>query len=209
MPNDYSIRLPHVTEVAITKAKELLAFSTLPYYQASGNLLAGEGAVAIGDPIAWDTSAKKYIKYAPGATDVEDEAVGTGDSAQQDWALANDYVKEGTLVVEVDAVEQVEGKDYIVGYKAGYIHFHEASIPGVVDITASYTHFTAGGTDAAKAVGFVRIPGDSTGSADVAIEALIGGAVKYSVVSAATNWDSQVLVDLGAKYWEIADALIW
>ena len=205
MTQDYSIKLPHISEVAIAKAKELLAFSTLPYYQASGNLLAGEGAVAIGDPIAWDTSAKKYIKYIDGA-DIVDEALGTGDAAQQVFALANYPVESPITDVSVNAVSKTEGTDFVVDYKRGLIFFLLGSIPGAVAVIASYTHFNG---DAYKAVGFVRIPGDSTGTDDVAIEVMIGGAVKYSVVSAATLWNAQILEDLGAKYWEIADALIW
>jgi len=202
---DYSIKLPHVTEVAITKAKELLAFATLPYYNAPGNLKSGEGAVAIGDPIAWDTTAKKYIKYAPGVATVTDEAVGTGDSTQVTWFLANDYIKTLTNV-KVNAVAKTEGTDFHCDYDKGIITFVVA--PGAVAITATYDHYGGVGTDAGKAVGFVRIPGDST-SADVAIEVMIGGAAKYSVVSAASNWDARVLTDLGAKYDEIADSVIF
>jgi hypothetical protein len=201
---DYSIKLPHVTDVAITTAKELLAFATLPYYQASGNLKSGEGAVAIGDPIAWDSTAKKYLKYVAGVG-VTDEALGTGDSTQQVFKLANTPVKSPITNVKVNAVTKTEGTDFVVDYKRGLIFFLLGAIPGAVAVTASYTHYNG---DAYKAVGFVRIPGDST-SADVAIEALIGGAVKYSVVSAATAWNAQILADLGAIYWEIADAVIW
>jgi len=205
MTQDYSIKLPGIAEVAITKAKEILAFTTLPYYQASGNLKAGEGVVEIGDPIAWDTTAKKYIKYVDGA-DIADEALGTGDAAQQVFALANYPVESPITDVKVDGAAKTEGTDFVVDYKNGFIFFLLGSIPGAVAVTASYTHFNG---DAYKAVGFVRIPGDSTGADDVAIEVLIGGAVKYSIVSAATLWNAQILEDLGAKYWEIADALIW
>ncbi len=127
----YSLRLPSVADTAITTQKELLAFTTLPYYQVSGNLASGEGAVAIGDPIAWDATAKKWIKFNNG---------GSGDET--------------------------------------------------------------------TARGFVRIPGDST-SADVPIEVVVGGAVKYSLVVAASNWDASVITDLGARYIEAADALIF
>lgn len=201
---DYSIKLPHITEVAITKAKELLAFSTLPYYQASGVLKSAEGAVAIGDPIAWNVSTKKFIKFVKDGTAVTDEALGTGDSAQQVFPLANAPVASITDV-KVNAVAKTEGTHFVVDYENGFIFFMLGSIPGSVAVTASYKHYNA---EKHKAVGFVRIPGDST-SADVAIEVLIGGAVKYSVVSVATNWDAHVLIDLGAKYWEIADAVIW
>ena len=65
-----------------------------------------------------------------------------------------------------------------------------------------------GGGDGATCVGFCRIPGDAT-TEDVAIEVVVGGAVKYSVVSAATEWDASILVDLGARYVVAADALIF
>lgn len=201
---DFSIKLPHVTEVAITKAKELLAFGTLPYYQAPGVLKSGEGAVAIGDPVAWETSSKKYIKYVAG-TDITDEALGTGDSAQQVFKLANKPVKSPITDVSVNAVSKTEGTDFVVDYENGLVIFLLGAIPGAVAVIASYTHYSG---ESQKAVGFVRIPGDST-SADVAIEVVIGGAVKYSVVSAASNWAANVLADLGAKYDEVADSVIF
>jgi len=201
---DYSITLPHITEVAITKAKEILAFSTLPYYQASGVLKDAEGAVAIGDPIAWDVATKEYIKYDGSGTEVTAEAIGTGDSTQRIWSLINGRIKRGSYAVYVNAVEQTEWTDYTIDLRTGVINFFVA--PTAVAITADYFYFD--GSAKETAVGFVRIPGDSTDKA-VAIEVLIGGAVKYAVVAAASNWEDDILDDLGAKYWEIADALIW
>ena len=202
--SDYSIKLPHITEVAITKAKEILAFSTLPYYQASGVLKDAEGVVAIGDPIAWDTATGEYIKYDGSGTEITAEAVGTGDAAQRIWALVHGRIKRGSYTVYVNAVEVDEWTDYTIDLRTGVINFLAA--PAAEDITADYFYFD--GSAKETAVGFVRIPGDSTLKA-VPIEVLIGGAVKYSVVGAATNWEDDVLDDLGAKYWEIADALIW
>lgn len=201
---DFSIKLPHITEVTITKAKEILAFSTLPYYQASGVLKDAEGAVAIGDPIAWDAATKEYIKYDGSGTEVLAEAIGTGDGTQKIWSLIHGRIKRGSYTVEVDAVEQTEWTDYTIDLRTGIINFFSA--PGAVAITADYSYFD--GSAKETAVGFVRIPGDSTDAA-VAIEVLIGGAVKYAVVGAASNWEDDILDDLGAKYWEIADALIW
>lgn len=201
---DYSIKLPHITEVAITKAKEILAFSALPYYQASGVLKSAEGEVKIGDPVAWNTATKEYIKYDGSGTEVTAEAVGTGDSAIRIWSLIHGRIKRGSYAIYVDAVEQTEWTDYTIDLRTGIINFFVA--PGVLAITADYFYFD--GSAKETAVGFVRIPGDSTDKA-VAIEVLIGGAVKYAVVSAATNWEDDILDDLGAKYWEIADALIW
>jgi len=202
--SDYSIKLPHITEVAITKAKEILAFSTLPYYQASGVLKDAEGAVVIGDPIAWDTATKEYIKYDGSGTEITAEAVGTGDSTQKIWSLIHGRIKRGSYAVYVNAVEQTEWTDYTIDLRTGIINFFSA--PSTVAITADYSYFD--GSAKETAVGFVRIPGDSTDKA-VPIEVLIGGAVKYAVVAAATNWEDDILDDLGAKYWEIADALIW
>ena len=202
--SDYSIKLPHITEVAITKAKEILAFSTLPYYQASGVLKDAEGEVKIGDPIAWDTATKEYIIYDGSGTEITAEAIGTGDSSQKIWSLIHGRIKRGSYTVYVDAAEVDEWTDYTIDLRTGVINFFAA--PGSVAITADYFYFD--GSAKETAVGFVRIPGDSTAKA-VPIEVLIGGAVKYSVVGVATNWQDDVLDDLGAKYWEIADALIW
>jgi hypothetical protein len=199
-----SIKLPHITEVAITKAKELLAFSTLPYYQASGVLKSAAGAVVIGDPIAWEHSTLKYIKFVKDGTAVTDEALGNGDDVQQIFPLANSPVASITDL-KVNTVAKTEGTDFVVDYENGFIFFMPTKVPTSVAITCSYKHYD---DEKHKAVGFVRIPGDST-DGDVAIEVLIGGAVKYSVVSEADNWDEHILIDLGAKYWEIADALIW
>lgn len=126
-----SIRLPSVSEVAPTTKKELLAFSALPYYQVSGNLTTDESAVDVGDPIAWDATAKKWINYNQG---------GSGDET--------------------------------------------------------------------TCIGFVRIGGDPDG-VDIPIEVVVGGAVKYSVVSAASAWHTDILADLYARYIEAADALIF
>ena len=201
---DYSIKLPHITEVAITKAKEILAFSTLPYYQASGVLKDAEGAVAIGDPIAWNTATGEYIKYDGSGTEITAEAVGTGDGSVRMFALVHGRIKRGSYTIYVNAVEVDEWTDYTIDLRTGVINFFVA--PTAVAITADYFYFD--GSAKETAVGFVRIPGDSTDKA-VAIEVLIGGAVKYAVVAAASNWEDDILDDLGAKYWEIADALIW
>lgn len=205
--NEGSIKLPHISEVGITKAAELLAFSALPYYQASGNLLAGEGAVVIGEPIAWDASAKKYIKYALAETPVADEPVGAGDDAEIEFDLANSHIVPATLTLKVGFATYLEYEHFVCDHKTGHIRFWDAPGDGL-DIEATYSYYA----DGARCVGFVRIPGDSTGVKDVAIEVLIGGAVKYSLVAETNpggNWSDNILEDLGAKYWEIADAVIW
>lgn len=63
-----------------------------------------------------------------------------------------------------------------------------------------------GGGDGATCVGFARIPGDST-DGDVAIEVVLAGGVKYSLVSADPEWDASILADLGARYIVIMDML--
>ena len=125
-----SINLPKATSTPVESQVELLASTVLPYVQGSGVLLEGEWVVEIGDPIAWDATLEKFIKYVHG---------GSGG--------------------------------------------HEI------------------------AVGFVRIPNDSTDE-DVAIEVVFAGGVKYSVVSAADNYDASVLTDLGARYIVSMD-MIW
>lgn len=128
---NYSLRLPGMTDTPIATQPELLASTALPYIQYSGILKSGEGAVEIGDPIAWEASSGKFIKYAQG---------GSGDET--------------------------------------------------------------------TCVGFVRIPGDSTDE-DVPIEVVYAGAVKYSLVSAATNWNAAVITDLKARYAVVGDALLF
>lgn len=200
-----SLRLPSIADVAISTVKELLAFSALPYYQVSGNLKSGEGAVVIGDPIAWDVGTGKFIKYNTTKTTVTDEAVGTGDSAKKNWPLAHGNIVSITNV-KVNTVAQTLGTDYWVDMETGDLKFHTA--PGAVAITATYVWQETGDTAAGTCIGFVRIPGDST-SADVPIEVVVGGAVKYSVVSAASEFDATIITQLGARYIVAADALIF
>ena len=200
-----SISLPSVVDVAITTVKELLAFTTLPYYQVSGVLLSGQGAVVVGDPVGWQASSGKFIKYNTTKTTVTDEAVGTGDSAKRQWPLVHGNIVSVTNV-KVNAAAQTLGTDYWIDMETGELKFHTP--PGAVAITATYVWQETGDTEAGMCVGFVRIPGDST-SADVAIEVVVGGAVKYSVVSVATEWDATIITQLGARYVVAADALIF
>jgi len=202
-----SIILPGVSDVAIATVDELLAFSALPYYQVSGILKATEGEVVVGDPVAWDSSAKRFIKYDAGEAAEVDEAVGSGDGTQILWFLANDYIKAESLVVKVAAAVKTEGVDFIANYDEGWIEFVVAPASAQA-ITASYSHYANVGTAAGTAIGFVRIPGDAT-TVEKAIEVVIGGAVKYSVVSARTNWVDRILVDLKANYFAMSDAVIF
>ena len=202
-----SLKLPSVTEVAITTIKELLALSTLPYYQVSGNLKAAEGAVVVGDPIAWEASSGKYIKFDAGDAAVADEAVGTGNGTLKVYNLAHGNIVSITNV-KVNAVAQVEGTDFWVDYSTGEIFF--ATAPGsTLAITASYVWAANASVELGKCIGFVRIPGDSTGTADVPIEVVIGGAVKYSVISLAVKYSAIILRQLSARYVVAADAVIF
>ena len=201
-----SIRFPSVTEEAVTSPDELLAFATLPYYQVSKALKDAEGAVAIGDPIAWDTSVHKFIKFDPGATQVTDEAVGTGDGSDRVWELARGFIQPGSYTIKVDGVAQVEGDDYALDLRTGYLVFVTA--PAAVAITATYKYYANMEADKAKAVGFVRIPGDST-DGDVPIEAVIGGAVKWNLVSGKAAWDAKIFEDLYAVKHLAGNALIF
>ena len=86
-----SIRLPAITEVAPSGVPELLISTALPYIQVSGNLTSGESAVEIGDPIAWDSTAKKFINYNQGGSGDETTCVGFvrigGDPATEDVTI--------------------------------------------------------------------------------------------------------------------------
>jgi len=209
MPN-YSLRLPTIVEVAITKAKELLAFTTLPYYQVSGVLLSGEGVVTIGDPVAWNASVKKFLKFLAGETQVTAEAVGTGNGTLKVYTLGFGNIIKGSVAISVadrNPTLQVENVNYFLDYDTGYLIFVVAP-ENTKAITATYKWAENAEEPLGKCVGFVRIPGDST-LADVPIEVVIGGAVKYSVVSVGTGWSTKIIDDLKAKYFEIADALIF
>jgi len=195
-----SLKLPGIVDVAVVHGVELLAFATLPYYQVSGNLLAAEGAVVIGDPIAYNGT--KFVKYA--LTTVANEAVATGATGnlQRVFKLAQENVKQITDVKLDGGSALVEGQDYVVDYDNGVL-FMTASVANVVALTCSYKWA------ARNCAGFVRIPGDSTGSADVPIEVVIGGAVKYSLISTKTGYTAQMLKDLRARYIIAADAVIF
>ena len=209
MPN-YSIRLPGISEVAITTQKELLAFTALPYYQVSGILKSGEGVVAIGDPVAWDVATKKFLKFLANETQVTTEAVGTGNGTLKVYTLGFGSIVQGSVSISVadrNPTLQVENVNYFLDYDTGYLIFVVAP-ENTKAITATYKWAENAEEALGKCVGFVRIPGDST-LADVPIEVVIGGAVKYSVVSVGTGWSAKILDDLKAKYIEIADAVIF
>jgi hypothetical protein len=201
-----SIYLPSVADTAVTTVKELLAFSTLPYYQVSGNLKSGEGAVLIGDPVCWHVGSGKWIKYVHSETQVTSETVFTGTAGTNEVLFALDHKKivAGSVTVLKDAAPQAEGTDFNLEYDSGVLTLAADLGTGVV-LYATYKYLASTYVPAA---GFVRIPGDST-SADVPIEVVIGGAVKYSVISVASLYKAQILTDLGARYVVAADAVIF
>ena len=205
----YSLRLPGVTDTAVTTVKELLAFATLPYYQVSGVLESGAGAVAIGAPVAWKVSTGKFIKFAASETAVTNEAVATGGAGTTEFwfSLANGHIKPGSVTLKIDGTTKTEGTDYSLDYDTGMIHL-AADLGTGLALTVSYTWYENWEEEAGTCVGFVRIPGDST-SADAPIEVVIGGAVKYSVISADAAYSPKCLTDLGARYIIAADAVIF
>ena len=116
-------------------------------------------------------------------------------------------VPGSVTVAVVDRGAQVENVDYDLDYKTGYLKFKVAP-ENTKAVTATYDWAENAEEDAGKCIGFVRIPGDAT-SADAPIEIVIGGAVKYSVISAATNYSTKILDDLKARYVVAADAVIF
>lgn len=216
-----SIKLPGITEDPVATVKELLAFSTLPYYQVSGALKSGEGEVAIGDPIAWNESEKKFIKYDAGIVTVPDEEIPYTSahdsmgmtSSTKVFVLLNGNIIPGSYTVKasytsVDPIEpKEENVDYWLDLVTGYIKFIEDPNSGH-EVTVTYQWAKNAHLDKGKAVGFVRIPGNS-GAGDVAIEVVIGGAVKRSVVTAADKWNLRILEDLKGKLHINGDALIF
>lgn len=88
-----------------------------------------------------------------------------------------------------------------------------AVVPGdpiAWDATAGkWINYAQGGSgDETTCVGIVRIGGDPA-TADVPIEVVVGGAVKYSVIIAGTAYHADVLTDLGGRYIIAADAYIF
>lgn len=106
------------------------------------------------------------------------------------------YVFQVTGVLEA----QTGAQDFDVGHVLAW------------DSTAKkYIAYNQGGSgDETTAVGFLRIGATTEANGDdAAVEVVVGGAVKYSIVSAASNWNAAVITDLGARYVESGDALIF
>ena len=82
--------------------------------------------------------------YSSGTTLVEDEAVGTGDGIETDFALDHGAVEENSESVTVNAVAQVRGTNYAIDYQAGTLQFFTA--PGdTLAIVATYTYVSGDG----------------------------------------------------------------
>jgi len=219
-----SVKIPGITEQAISTYPEILAFTTLPYYQVTGILKSGEGAVSAGDFVAWETSSKKFIKFDMDEVAVVDEKQGPYGSDTFQINLTNDYLLKGTVAnAEVrkesdgSLVEEiVEDDDFIVNYTQGSITFiGDKKIASGNYLHIDYYHAKNGGTEAAVAVGVARYDADST-SADVPIEVVVGGAVKSSVIRAGTNISDNpdivlplVLVELRGRESEAAGAILF
>lgn len=113
-------------------------------------------------------------------------------------ALA-DYVFQSTGTLEAIATAQ----DLPVGH-----------VMAIKTATGKYVPYNQGGSGGEEvAVGFLRIAVTTEAGAlaanDQACEVVIGGAVKNSLVIAASNWNAAVLTDLKARQNTIADALIF
>lgn len=113
-------------------------------------------------------------------------------------ALA-DYVFQSTGTLEAIATAQDLPVGHVMAIKTASVKY----VP--------YDQAGSGGEEVA--VGFLRIGVTTEAGAvaahDQACEVVIGGAVKYSIVSAASNWHSGVLTDLNARSNAIADTLIF
>jgi hypothetical protein len=79
--------------------------------------------------------------YSSGTTEVEDEAVGTGDGETTEFALDHSPVQWGTVSVTVDSAAVTEGTDYAVDYTAGTLQFVSAPASEKA-IVATYTYIS-------------------------------------------------------------------
>jgi hypothetical protein len=70
------------------------------------------------------------------------EAIGNGNGVLVEFDLDYKWVKPGSETIYVAAVAKVRNTDYWICYKDGHIKF--AVAPGVVALTADYTHGDAG-----------------------------------------------------------------
>lgn len=219
-----SVKIPGITEQAITTYPEILAFTALPYYQFTGILKSGEGAVSAGDLVAWETSSKKFLKFDMGEAAITDEKQGPVAEDTYKFSLDNDYILQGSVAnaevrQESDGVKDrdlVENEDFIINYTTGTLSFIGGEKIGSGNyLHIDYIHAANGGTEAAVAVGVARYDADST-DGDTPIEVVVGGAVKSSIIRAGANIVDNpdtvlplVLVQLRGREIEGADAIIF
>jgi len=113
-------------------------------------------------------------------------------------ALA-DYVFQSTGTLEAIGTDQDLEVGHVMAIKA-------SSVKYIV-----YAQGGSGGEEVA--IGFLRIGVTSQatgdGGVDQACEVVIGGAVKNSVVIAASNWHGDVVTDLAGRVNVIADTFIF
>lgn len=118
-----SIRLPAITKVDPTKVDELLISTALPYIQVSGNLTSGETAVVIGDPIAWDGTANKFINYNQGGSGDETTCVGFvrigGDPTSGDVSI--EVVVAGGVLYSLVSAKSAWHANILTDLKARYV----------------------------------------------------------------------------------------
>jgi len=94
-----SVKLPKITNTAITTVQEVLAAAPCPPYQVTGVLLSGQGAVTEGTPMAYQTATGKFVKYAQGGSGGAEVCVGI--ARQPGRAFADDGVTPADGTIEV------------------------------------------------------------------------------------------------------------
>ncbi len=81
--------------------------------------------------------------YGSGTTTVSDEAVGSGNDSDTDFALDHGSVVENSETVTVDGSPVTRGTDYTVDYTTGTLQFFTAPASG--SIVASYDYISGSG----------------------------------------------------------------
>lgn len=109
MPQKGGINLPGVAEVAIETTKEVIAFLA-GLIQVSGNLKVSASAdqeVSVGDPVAWDVTAGKWIPYDQAGSGDETTAVGIARIGATTLTAGEDAPIEVIIAgaVKIDVVE--------------------------------------------------------------------------------------------------------
>jgi hypothetical protein len=99
-----------------------------------------DSAIAKAASLAFQNGAKTiYCIRAAGTAATQQNFVGDGVQTVFQLSLTEGFPQQGSLLVEVDSVEQIEGTDYYVDYGNGTINFYVA--PGdtlTVDVDFNY-----------------------------------------------------------------------